>query len=82
MGSSGGKSAPQDNSMALYQQQQADLARQKAEQEEKERKQQEAEQARREQLRKQMLGEAVSTDDEEGENLGGGDMAIQKNVLS
>ena len=72
----GGKgAAPTDNSMALYQQQQADLARQKAEQEQKEKEQAEAERAKRDALRQQMLGESVKTEDDE-------DAAITQNVLS
>lgn len=72
----GGKGAAvSDNSMALYQQQQAQLAQEKAEQEAKEKEALEAEQAKRDALRKQMLGESIKTEDDE-------DAAISQNVLS
>lgn len=82
MGGGGGKSGQAyDNSLELYRQQQADLARQKAEEEAKEKAAAEAEQAKRDKLRQQMLGEAISTDDEE-ENMDTSNMAIQKNTLA
>lgn len=64
-----------DNSLELYREQQADLARQRAEEEAKEKAAAEAEQAQRDKLRKQMLGEAVTLDDDE-------DATISQNVLS
>ncbi|MDY0258498.1 MAG: hypothetical protein RBR41_02380 [Desulfovibrio sp.] len=74
-GGGGGKGGGSDNSAALYAQQQADLARQKAEQEAKETAIAEAEQKRRDELRKQMLGQRdVLADDEK-------DAAVQQNQL-
>ena len=55
MGGKGG-SAPVDNSRQLYEQQQADLAAERAAREEQERLQREEEQRRRDELREQMLG--------------------------
>lgn len=55
-GGSGGKGA-QDNSAEIYARQQAELARQKAEQEAAEKAAAEAEQKRRDELRRQMLGQ-------------------------
>lgn len=79
-GKGGGKGAvPQDNTMQMYQMQQMQLAQEKAEQEAKEKAQQQAEQERRDKLREQMLGSAISTQDDEEDT---GDLAIQKNTLS
>ena len=71
----GGKSAPKDNSAQLYAQQQADLARQKAEQEAKEKAQRDEEERRRAELRANMLAQrdVLGSDDE--------DAAVQRNVL-
>ena len=71
MGGGGGKGGGGgvDRSAELYAQQQADLARQKAEQEEKDRAAREAEQALRDELRAQMLGQRnilTSSGEEEG----------------
>lgn len=57
MGGGGGKSGGSDNSAKLYAQQQADLARQRAETDERERLAREEEQARRDALRDSMLGQ-------------------------
>lgn len=66
-GGGGGKGGGgSDRSAELYAQQQADLARQKAETEEKERLAREEEQLRRDELRQQMLGQRnVLSDDDE-----------------
>ena len=66
MGGGGGKGGDvSDKSAELYAQQQADLARQKAEDEERERLAREEEQARRDELRQNMLGQRnVLSDDE------------------
>jgi len=63
----GGKSQPTDNSAELYAVQQAELAREKAAQEEEERLRLETEAKRREELRAQMLGQrnVLATSDEE-----------------
>lgn len=74
-GGGGGKGgAPADNSAQLYARQQADLARQKAEQEAGEKAQRDEEQRRRDELRAQMLGQRdVLSEDE--------DVALQKATL-
>lgn len=76
MGGGGGKSSgSSDKSAELYAIQQADLARQKAETEEKERLAREEEQRRRDELRAQMLGQRnVLGDTEE-------DVTVTRNVL-
>ena len=66
MGGGGGKGdSGSDKSAELYAQQQADLARQKAENEERERLAREEEQARRDELRRNMLGQRNMLSDDE-----------------
>lgn len=73
MGGGGKGSMPQDNSLELYREQQAALAAEKAEAEAKQQAEADAEKQRRDELRRQMLGNSVSTDEENG--------AIQQNQL-
>lgn len=78
MGATGSKSGGAvNNSRAIYEQQQADLARQKAQLEAEEQAARQAEAARRDELRRQMLG---SRDVLAGDAATGG-ATIQKSIL-
>ena len=78
MGAMGSKSgAAANNSRALYEQQQADLARQKAQLEAEEKAARQAEAARRDELRRQMLGNR----DVLCGDAGAGDIAVREQVL-
>ena len=78
MGATGSKSGAQaGNARAIYEQQQADLARQKAQLEAEEKAARQAEAARRDELRRQMLGNRdVLTGDG-----GAGAVSIREQVL-
>ena len=75
IGSKGGGEA--GNARAIYEQQQADLARQKAQLEAEENAARQAEIARRDELRKQMLG---SRDVLTGDG-GAGNVAVRQQIL-
>ena len=78
MGATGSKSGAEDgNARAIYEQQQADLARQKATLAAEEKAARQAEAARRDELRRQMLG---NRDVLTGDN-GAGAMRIREQVL-
>jgi hypothetical protein len=79
MGGGGKGAQPVDRSSELYAQQQADLARQRAEQEDKERAAREAERQLQEDLRSQMLGQRnqLTAGGLEEDDLG----TIQQNTL-
>ena len=80
MGATGSKGgAASNNTRAIYEQQQADLARQKAQAAAEENAARQAEIARRDELRRQMLGNRDVLSGDTGQGVAGA--AVQKTVL-